>query len=267
MRSKLTKIGAVSVTAAAIVVLAVMLTLAAAGAEITAQADTVTDLSVKAGQPVTGNDAGVCVEAYNQYNLIRFHVIANSDSERDQALKRKVRDLIVREMTSEFSKAKNLDDARKIAQGHLEEIESIAAEEVKAWGEDYPVNVQLGNFDFPVKSYGDLTLPAGNYEAVRVVIGHGQGANWWCVLFPPLCFIDVSRSMGAPEPEAGFFAMEAVTASAVYEQSSVEKGPEDPEVELLDPEKDSGKHESSKENYKNIKVRFKIIELFGGIFS
>jgi len=262
MRSKLTKIGAVSITVTAIVVLAVMLTLAAAGTEITARADTGTDLPAKAGQPVGSNEADVCVEAYNQHNLIRFHVIANSDSERDQELKRKVRDLIVKEMTPEFSKAKNLDEAREIAEGHLEKISSIAAEEVQAWGEDYPVSVQLGTFGFPVKTYGDLTLPAGNYEAVRVVIGHGQGANWWCVLFPPLCFVDVSRSMGAPEPEAGLSGMEAATVSAVYEHDVLAA-----EKDFAGYERDFVEHESSQDNYKNIKVRFKIIELFGGIFN
>lgn len=261
MRSKLIKIGAVSVTVIAIVVVAVMLTLAVSGTEITARADTGKNLTA-AGEPVGNPDAGVCVEAYNQYNLIRFHVIANSDSDRDQALKRKVRDLIVKEMTSEFSKAKNLDEARKITKVHLEEIGSIAAEEVKAWGEDYPVSVRLGNFDFPVKTYGELTLPAGNYEAVRVVIGQGQGANWWCVLFPPLCFVDVSRSMGAPEPEAGFSGSEAATVSAVYEPGFMEA-----EKDFAGYERDFVEHENEKDNFKNIKVRFKIIELFGGIFN
>lgn len=138
-------------------------------------------------------------DAYQKHELIRFHVIANSDSEMDQALKRKIRDRVVQQMTPEFAKAKNLTEARAVAEEHLAEIQAIAAKEVKAWGKSYPVKVQLGRFDFPVKSYGDLTLPAGNYEAVRVVIGQGQGANWWCVLFPPLCFVDVSRSFAPGE--------------------------------------------------------------------
>ncbi|WP_418790552.1 stage II sporulation protein R [Phosphitispora sp. TUW77] len=219
-----TKAGGVLITVTAVVATAVMLTLAVIDTEITARADSGT------------KPADIYVEAYNQHNLIRFHVIANSDSDRDQELKRKVRDLIVMEMTPEFSKAKNLDEAREIAQANLGKIASIARKEVKAWGEEYPVSVQMGNFEFPVKTYGDITLGAGNYEAVKVVIGHGQGANWWCVLFPPLCFVDVSRSLGAPEPETGFSDPQLVTASAVY-------------------------------NHQNIKVRYKIVELFDRIFK
>ena len=138
-------------------------------------------------------------EAYQKHELIRFHVIANSDSEMDQTLKRKIRDRVVQQMTPEFAKADNLAEARVVAREHLTEIQAIASKEVKAWGKSYPVKVQLGRFDFPVKSYGELTLPAGDYEAVRVVIGEGQGANWWCVLFPPLCFVDVSRSFAPGE--------------------------------------------------------------------
>lgn len=146
---------------------------------------------------------GRYAEAYQKHELIRFHVIANSDSEQDQALKRKIRDLIVQQMTPEFAKAGSLQEARAIAQAHLAEIKAVAANEVKEWGKNYPVSVQLGKFDFPIKSYGDLTLPAGSYEAVRVVIGQGQGANWWCVLFPPLCFVDVSRSFSFQETISG----------------------------------------------------------------
>lgn len=139
----------------------------------------------------------VYVQAYNQNNLIRFHVIANSDTVRDQALKRRVRDLIVQELTPSFSKAKNIDEAREIARDHLAVIEKLAGAEVRKWGKDYKVKAVLGRHSFPTKSYGSFTLPAGEYEAVRVVIGKGAGANWWCVLFPPLCFGDLSKSLGA----------------------------------------------------------------------
>ena len=146
-------------------------------------------------------------------NLIRFHVIANSDSERDQALKRKVRDLIVTRMTPEFKAARNLAEARGIAKAHLAEIKNIAVGETWAWGENYSISVQLGKYDFPIKTYGKVTLPAGRYEAVRVVIGKGQGANWWCVLFPPLCFVDVSRAMAPQESQ--------FTAANVYARNSL----------------------------------------------
>lgn len=169
-------------------------------------------VTVTAMGPKTTTDTGAILPAniagsqyaaaYQKHDLIRFHVIANSDSEMDQALKRKIRDLIVQQMTPEFAKAHNLSEARAVAKEHLAEIQAIAGKEVKAWGKGYPVKVELGRFNFPIKSYGDLTLPAGNYEAVRVVIGQGQGANWWCVLFPPLCFVDVSRSFSPQELNA-----------------------------------------------------------------
>ena len=132
------------------------------------------------------------VEAYNADNLIRFHVIANSDTEADQTLKLKVRDSVVRDMTPSFSQASNIDEARTVVKENIDRIKSVAIKEIKRDGKDYPVQVSLGKYMFPTKTYGDLTLQEGKYEAVRVVIGEGKGSNWWCVLFPPLCFVDLS---------------------------------------------------------------------------
>ena len=139
----------------------------------------------------TQNNARV-VEAYNASNLIRFHVIANSDTEADQMLKLKVRDKVVMAMTPSFSRARNIDEARIVIKENLGRIQAVAGEEIKKGGMDYPVQVSLGNYMFPSKTYGNLTLQSGEYEAVQVVIGEGNGANWWCVLFPPLCFVDLS---------------------------------------------------------------------------
>ncbi len=127
--------------------------------------------------------------AYNQDNLIRFHVVANSDSDADQALKLKVRDVIVQAMRQEFAGISDIKDARAIANDDLKYIEGLARQEVEANGKKYPVRVYYDRFPFPTKSYEALTLPAGDYEAVKVVIGDGAGSNWWCVLFPPLCFV------------------------------------------------------------------------------
>ena len=132
-------------------------------------------------------------KAYTSDNLIRFHVIANSDSAADQHLKMLIRDRIIEATGNEFAKAKDLTAAENIAQNNLEKMRLIAAREIKTAGKDYPVRTEIGYFSFPTKSYGNYTLPAGNYQAVRVVIGEGKGANWWCVLFPPLCFVDISN--------------------------------------------------------------------------
>lgn len=133
--------------------------------------------------------------------LIRFHVIANSDTVQDQQLKREVRDAVLSKLGSRFEKAETVEEARQLVLENLSEIEAVAQEEVKRNGKDYPVEAQLGNFSFPAKTYGSFSLPAGEYEAVRVVIGEGKGENWWCVLFPPLCFVDISNSVSR-EPEA-----------------------------------------------------------------
>lgn len=126
-------------------------------------------------------------------SLIRLHVIANSDSAEDQSLKREVRDGILLFMRKELADSKDIEYTRSVIQNNLAKITSIAREIVQKHGMNYPVKTTLGNYPFPTKSYGDITLPAGNYQALRLVIGNGDGANWWCVLFPPLCFVDVTH--------------------------------------------------------------------------
>lgn len=126
-------------------------------------------------------------------SLIRLHVLANSDSAADQELKRKVRDEIIEAIAPEFLPSGDIDSARLTALNNLDRIELIASRVIKAEGMNYPVTAELGTFPFPTKHYGAFILPAGEYEAVRVVIGSGGGTNWWCVLFPPLCFVDMTR--------------------------------------------------------------------------
>lgn len=126
--------------------------------------------------------------------LIRLHVLANSDSPADQALKLRVRDAVVGSTAPLFRQARTPAEAREIALASLGLIQEVAEREVRAAGRDYPVAVSWGCYRFPQRSYplssGNLTLPEGDYEAVRVVLGRGEGTNWWCVLFPPLCFVD-----------------------------------------------------------------------------
>ncbi|KKM12417.1 hypothetical protein SY88_03610 [Clostridiales bacterium PH28_bin88] len=136
--------------------------------------------------------------AYNSDNLIRFHVLANSDTPEDQQIKRRVRDAILTSMGEEFLSAMKLDDARAAVFDALPLMEEIGAAEVAAAGKNYPVKAEFGIFPFPTRSYGELTLPSGNYQAVRVIIGEGSGENWWCVLFPPLCFVDIAAYAGNP---------------------------------------------------------------------
>jgi stage II sporulation protein R len=141
--------------------------------------------------------AAVSETSFPNAGLIRLHVLANSDSAADQALKHKVRDEIIRVIAPEFLVSGDIDSARQTARANLKRIELIASGVIQAEGKDYPVTVELDTFPFPTKHYGAFILPAGDYEAVRVVIGNGGGANWWCVLFPPLCFVDMTRNLAA----------------------------------------------------------------------
>ncbi len=150
--------------------------------------------------------AGMLLNSYSEEvnkgladNLIRLHVIANSDSPADQALKRDVRDRVLDYMKLQLGGSKNVDQTKVIINEKMDGIISVVKDELTRQGKDYDVRVSLGSYPFPTKSYGDIALPAGNYEALRVVIGKGEGANWWCVLFPPLCFVDVTHGT-VPEP-------------------------------------------------------------------
>ena len=135
--------------------------------------------------------------------VVRLHVLANSDSGEDQALKLQVRDVVLERATAILEKSADRREAESCLRGQLLELERIAAEEIAAEGYDYPAAVNLENTDFPTKEYDGFTLPAGEYLALRVIIGEGQGRNWWCVVFPPLCTA-ASADVPASALAAGF---------------------------------------------------------------
>ncbi|MDD6042910.1 MAG: stage II sporulation protein R [Eubacteriaceae bacterium] len=118
--------------------------------------------------------------------IIRLHILASSDSKEDQALKLKVRDKVIQYMEGQES----IEESREYIESHLDDIEEIANGVIAAEGFEYKAKARLGVFFIPEKCYEDLTLPAGNYEALRITLGKGQGMNWWCVIFPNLCLID-----------------------------------------------------------------------------
>lgn len=128
-------------------------------------------------------------------SVFRLHVIANSDSDEDQALKYKVRDAILDYMDDITANCTFKEEVISLANEHKEEMCNVAKETISANGYDYDVSIEIGNFEFPTKQYGDISLPAGYYDAVRVKIGEASGQNWWCVMFPPLCFVDVTSGV------------------------------------------------------------------------
>lgn len=146
--------------------------------------------------------------------VFRFHVLANSDSEEDQALKRKVRDAVLNYMKKEFPESENVAETKMWVEGHLPEIRQAAEAMIAAEGEAYPVTAEVARCNFPDKTYGDVTFPAGEYDALRILIGKAKGHNWWCVLYPNLCFMD---SVHAVVPDEGKEKLKKVLTDEEYE--------------------------------------------------
>ena len=136
--------------------------------------------------------------------IIRLHVIANSDSKEDQALKLLVKNEIVSYLREELGSAQTIEDAREIINDNLITVEEIAANKMASLGYFYSVKASLTFCDFPIKQYGDLTFPAGRYEALRVELGTSKGKNWWCVMFPSLCYVDETYNVITEENKEQF---------------------------------------------------------------
>lgn len=174
--------------------------------------------------------------------LIRFHVIANSDTVEDQALKLKVRDEVLEYMAPKLKESKHINESREIIKENNEIIKEIAKKVIKDNGYTYSVDTMLSNENFPVKTYGNVTLPQGNYEAYRIIIGNGSGQNWWCVMFPPLCFTDITKG------EASYQETEENMKKVLTEK----------EYDIVD---------ANKTNQNKIKYRFKIADTIKSIYT
>lgn len=128
-------------------------------------------------------------------NVVRLHVIANSDSAYDQDIKYKVRNSVLEYMQKNSQNINSAEAARQFICMNLSNIEKISCDIMKSYDLNYKAKAYFGKFIFPTKVYGDVTLPSGEYEALRIVLGSGSGQNWWCVMFPPLCFVDASTGI------------------------------------------------------------------------
>lgn len=169
-------------------------------------------------------------------SVLRLHVIADSNTATDQALKLKVRNRILKESEKFLIHTDDRSEAIRTMRAHISEMEQAAQDEVRRNGYSYPVQVEVGQFPFPTKSYGNVMLPAGRYDAVRVKIGSGQGENWWCVMFPPLCFVNGVAEL---PPESEKQLKESLSA----EEYKLITGQSDGELP--------------------VQVKFKLVELFG----
>ena len=128
-------------------------------------------------------------------NIFRLHVIANSDSSEDQNLKLLVRDSILSYINTISSDITSKEELISLVNENLNVLEELAEKTIVENGYNYDVSLEIGNFSFPTKNYGDITLPPGYYDALRIKIGKADGQNWWCVMFPPLCFVDVTTGV------------------------------------------------------------------------
>lgn len=131
--------------------------------------------------------------------IIRFHVRANSDSDEDQALKLLVKDAVVNYLSEDMKASESKENSVTYIQSHIEDIKTVALNVITEQGYDYTVNAYLTTEYFPTKSYGDVTIPCGEYDAFRIDIGENAGKNWWCVLYPPLCFVQGSYGIATDE--------------------------------------------------------------------
>ena len=136
--------------------------------------------------------------------VLRFHVIANSDSEEDQDLKLKVKEAVLETVRPMLDDAQSAREAEMIIFNHMEEIEDVADEVIEKEGYTYSSKGVLGKTTFPVKQYGDMVFPAGEYEAFRILLGEAKGRNWWCVMFPTLCYVDETYDVITEENKEQF---------------------------------------------------------------
>lgn len=127
--------------------------------------------------------------------LIRFHVIANSDSDEDQNLKLKVRDAVINYLQPKLLESESIEESESIIKSEYDELEKISKNIILENGYNYDVKIGIDYSEFPTKQYSNIVLPAGEYKALRIIIGEGKGKNWWCVMFPPLCFVDEEKGI------------------------------------------------------------------------
>ena len=159
-------------------------------------------VSVFAGALITGFfvwksevNAQVQMQKHLAEEVLRFHVLANSDSAGDQELKMKVKEAVLDFLREQMPEFESVEDTRRWVCEHTRELEAVSARVIEKEGYDYTVSAAVTTCWFPEKTYGDITFPQGNYKALRIEIGEAKGQNWWCVLYPQLCFLNAANAV------------------------------------------------------------------------
>ncbi|ULT59978.1 stage II sporulation protein R [Neobacillus drentensis] len=163
---------------------------------------------------------------------IRLRILANSDFEQDQAIKRQVRDAVNAQITLWVQDLTSMNEAKKVINSKLPEIQTIAEKVVHEQGSNQSVKVEFGKVQFPTKLYGQYLYPAGEYQAILITLGKGEGANWWCVLYPPLCFLDFSNGVAVSD---GFEEKHVAKAETISEKEQQNESQTEEEAETPAP--------------------------------
>lgn len=163
----------------------------------------------------TGQEARSRMQEHLAEEVLRFHILANSDREEDQALKLTVRDRILAYLDAEMPETSNARETAHWLRSHVDELEAVGQRTAAEQGYSYPVSAAVTTCWFPDRTYGDMTFPAGNYEALRIELGDARGHNWWCVLYPGLCFTDAANAV---IPEEGRQKLRDVLTEEEYSQ-------------------------------------------------
>lgn len=192
---------------------------------------------------------------------IRLRILANSDSSQDQTIKRAVRDEVNANITKWVKDLTSLEDARRVIQSHLTDIQHIAEAYVKEKGLSQQVKVDFGKAQFPTKLYGQYLYPAGEYEAIVITIGEGKGANWWCVLFPPLCFLEFSNGTAVSQSPMEDEEDETPKVDALEEE-----GPE-ANTDTLEQEEKDPVYVEQDEKTEVLEKRVFVVDIFKELFS
>ena len=174
--------------------------------------------------------------------LIRFHVIANSDSDEDQNLKLKVRDAIIDYLQPKLLESESIEESESIIKKEYSELEKISKNIILENGYNYDIQVGIDYSEFPTKQYSNVILPAGEYKALRIIIGEGKGKNWWCVMFPPLCFVDEQKGI-------------------------IDKDTDDKLREILTEEEYELISQKTSKQMNRVQIKFKIVEIIQNIIK
>ncbi|NLK71195.1 MAG: stage II sporulation protein R [Clostridiales bacterium] len=178
-----------------------------------------------------------------QNGVLRLHILANSDSDEDQQLKLKVRDRILEYSSEFFGEGFSIDEVENSLKKKLDRIKEIAYEVIRENGFSYNVECEFVNMDFTAREYDGLTMPAGNYDALRITIGDAEGKNWWCVMYPPLCIPATTVKKDIDDADESETIITAKNSEDFFSKE---------EYEIM-------------EHPERYKVRFKILEIYDGI--